>query len=104
MVLPNNDRPVLASYLNSHGKLRWIIAEYIRQFTVESEGDDDEGCTEYNDDDDTYYRAEGWYERIENWGEYASIVVHEGTIDYWQNLKKDIVPMSDGAPPDDHVD
>lgn len=40
---------------------------------------------DYNETDDDYYIPEGWYERIEHWDMYSSIIVH-GTITHWMEL------------------
>jgi hypothetical protein len=76
---------VLAYYTNSHGKGRRIRARYVKRFTQESE-DIDNFDAQYNEDDDTYYDAEGWYELIDNWGDYSSVAVVEGEITHWQPL------------------
>jgi hypothetical protein len=76
---------VLAYYTNSHGKGRRIRARYVNRFTQESE-DIDNFDAQYNEDDDTYYDAEGWYELIDNWGDYSSVAVVEGEITHWCEL------------------
>jgi hypothetical protein len=76
---------VLAYYTNSHGKGRRIRARYVKRFTQESE-DIDNFDAQYNEDDDTYYDAEGWYELIDNWGDYSSVAVVEGEVTHWQPL------------------
>jgi hypothetical protein len=76
---------VLAYYTNSHGKGRRIRARYVKRFTQESE-DIDNFDAQYNEDDDTYYDAEGWYELIDNWGDYSSVAVVEGEITHWREL------------------
>jgi len=30
-----------------------------------------------------YYLKEGWYELIDNWGDYSSVAIVEGKVDYW---------------------
>jgi hypothetical protein len=102
MVIPGDSRHVFASYLNSHGKRRWIVGQYVRQFEVESESDDTE--FEYNEENDTYYIKEGWYEAVDNWDYGAYIAVANGTVDKWMEIPREDRPRTDGAPPNDHVD
>jgi len=78
------DGECLAVYVTPKGKQHRIRAKYVRQFQVEAEGDDSE--TEYNDDDDTFYIKAGWLECIDNWGEYSSCYVVEGTVTHWMPL------------------
>lgn len=74
----------LAVYVTPSGKQRLIRAKYARQFQIEAQGDDCE--TEYNDADDTFYIKAGWLECIDNWGEYSSCYVTEGTVTHWMPL------------------
>ena len=77
----------VATYLNGSGKRRRIMAEYFRRYTVEANMDDSsEGVSEYCEEKDTYFYAEGWWERIDNWEDYSFIVVHEGEITHWMPL------------------
>ena len=80
----------LAIYITPNGKQRMIRAKYAHQFQIEAEGDDCE--TEYNDDDDTFYIKAGWLECVDNWGEYSSCYVTEGTVTHWMPL-----PAAPGA-------
>lgn len=75
----------LAVYVTPNGKRRLIRAKYARQLQIEAQGDDN--CeTEYNEDDDTFYLKAGWLECIDNWGEYSSCYVTEGTVTHWMPL------------------
>jgi hypothetical protein len=38
--------------------------------------------------DDTFYVPEGWYECIDNWDDFTSILINEGVIDYVMPLPK----------------
>lgn len=76
------EKECLAVYVTPNGKQRLIRAKYARQFQIEAEGDDCE--TEYNEDDDTFYIKAGWLECIDNWGEYSSCYVTEGTVTHWK--------------------
>ena len=74
----------LAVYETPSGKQRIIRAMYVAKFTVEAQGDD---CySEINDENDIEYLREGWYELIDNWGEYSSVNVCEGVVTHWQPL------------------
>jgi len=88
--LPDNGQPVLASYANSYGSRKVIRAYHVQKFGelwfLDPYEDDDEVLYEYNDADDRYYLREGWYELIDNWPDYASVAVCEGTIDYWMPI------------------
>lgn len=76
---------VLAYYTNSHGKGRRIRARYVKRFTQESE-DIDNFDAQYDEETDTYYDAEGWYELLDNWGDYSSVAVFEGEVTHWAPL------------------
>lgn len=92
--LPNCGQAVLAYYLNRQGMGRRIRAEYVTRWTVEAEFDDpDTECVEYSEQADAYYVTEGWYELIDNWGEYSSVSVTEGIITHWMPLPA--APISD---------
>ena len=83
--IPPNGRKVLATYLNSYKNRRIITAQYFRRFEVESSGENGE-FDEYRKEDDTYYVCEGWYECVDNWNEYSSFYVTEGTVTHWMEL------------------
>ena len=76
---PLDNAKVLATYRNSHGKRRTLMAIWVPKFSVETDGD----YCEYNEADDTHYTPEGWYECIENWPEHTAVAINEGEIDYW---------------------
>ena len=82
--LPEEDQIVIATYLNSYGKRRRVMAVYIRQYEEEA-GDDDELCVEYCHEKDEWYLKEGWYELIDNW-DYSSAAIVEGVVDYWMPM------------------
>ena len=74
----------IATYLNSHGNRRTIVAEYVRKFAVESHEEDE--CAEENPADGQLYKISGWYEQQDNCTDYSAIYVHEGDVDYWMPL------------------
>ena len=82
--LPLAGQTVLACYVNRANKLRRIRAHWIAAKTEESSGDNDFG--EYDEEADTYWTPEGWYEQIDNWGEYSAVAVCEGTVTHWMPL------------------
>jgi hypothetical protein len=82
--LPEPGKKVLAHYLNALGKPRTIIAEWVPAKTREDSPDGDLG--EYDDETDLFYWPEGWYEQIENWDDFAALLVSEGEITHWQPL------------------
>lgn len=84
--MPGKER-CLAAYVNAAGKHRIIRAMYVDQFQIDA-GEDaiDQGNCEYNEADDTFYLKAGWLECIDNWDDYSSIYVTEGTVTHWRRL------------------
>lgn len=78
--------PVLIHYTNASGKSRIIKAFKIEKFQEENNQDDYAEWCDYDEETDAYYSPAGWYECIDNWGEFSSIMVNEGEPDYWMNL------------------
>jgi hypothetical protein len=85
---------VLACYRNRLGSLRRIRAEWVAAKTQVADGSEELGCAEYDEATDTFYIAQGWYERIDNWGDYSSVAVTEGEVTHWMPLP----PVPDAAP------
>lgn len=88
--LPASGQTVIACYTNSAGNVRRIRAEWIADKSVEASSESDIGV--YDEATDTYYDPEGWYEKIDNWGDYSSVAVVEGDITHWMPL-----PAAPGA-------
>jgi hypothetical protein len=84
--MPGPSDTVLATYVNAAGRRRRIRAAWVPAKTQEASSEDAEACTEYDEATDTYYTVEGWYEAIDNWGDYSSVAVTEGAVDYWRPL------------------
>jgi hypothetical protein len=82
--LPESGVIVLACYTNRAGNVRRIRAQWVAAKTSEYMADGDFG--EYDEATDTYYDPEGWYECIDNWGDYSSVMVGEGEITHWMPL------------------
>ena len=92
--MPASGAPVLACYTNSAGKVRRIRAEWVAAKTIES--DTDSEISEYDEATDCYYDPQGWYEKIDNWGEYSSVAVVEGEITHWMALPAAPQPAAKG--------
>jgi hypothetical protein len=90
--MPASGVTVLACYTNRSGNVRRIRAEWVAAKTIESDGDSEIG--EYDEATDCCYDPEGWYEKIDNWGDYSSVVVNEGEVTHWMPL-----PAHPGASP-----
>jgi hypothetical protein len=67
--LPKSGVPVIAYFVNGCGNGRRIRAMYAAPKTLEGNGESD--FEEYDEESDTYYCPEGWYEKNEyedtNW-------------------------------------
>ena len=48
-------------------------------------GYSEDQAIEYNEETDEYYLLEGWYERINNWDDYSSVVISD-TVTHWMPL------------------
>lgn len=67
---------ILVYYKNSHGVGRVVKAQFLAKFSVECSYDE-YGFCEYNDNSDTYFYPAGWYEIIDNWGDFSSVKFDE---------------------------
>jgi hypothetical protein len=74
----------LAVYRTHRGMQRVIRAMHVKKYEIEASGD--ECDTDYNEGDDTEYIKPGWYECIDNCGEYSSVAVCEGFVTHWMPL------------------
>lgn len=59
--------------------------EYIAKHTETASGIDDDLSVEYDEETDEYYLAEGFYERINNWDEYSSVVISD-FVTHWMTM------------------
>jgi hypothetical protein len=82
--LPAVGQTVLACYRNAANKVRRIRAKWVSARTVEASPEDEWG--EYDEATDTYWTPQGWYEQIDNWGDYSSVAVCEGEVTHWMPL------------------
>jgi hypothetical protein len=64
-------------------------AVYIPEHSVKTEDMwsdyDDDGISIYDENEDTYYVKDGWYEVIENWDDYSNITIN-CEVTAWQPL------------------
>lgn len=79
-------KSVLIHYKNKLGNSRIIKARFVPRFTVETNSDSDEIAQEYEEANDRYTLQEGWYEVIDNWDDFSSVLVNEGNPDAWHPL------------------
>ena len=92
--LPKSGVKVLACYRNRLGNLRRIRAMWTAAKTEEADSDD--AHEEYDEATDTYYVPEGWYECIDNWGDYSSVAVTEGEVTHWMPLPQPPIEAAHG--------
>lgn len=71
---PKDGRKLLLFYTNSLGRARTVVACWVT----------DEEAAE--SDHDGFGLEAGWYERIDNWGEYSQVGIHEGEPSHWMPL------------------
>lgn len=84
--MPEPNKKVLATYTNVLGNPRRVIAEFVAKHTVESRAEDWGDWEEYDELTDTYFCPEGWYERVENWGDLSHLFIGDGEITHWMPL------------------
>ena len=82
--MPQSGVTVLAYYKNRNGFERRIRAKWTAAKTVEANAE--YGWGEYDEAADAYWTPEGWYECIDNWDEYSSVMVSEGEVTHWMPL------------------
>jgi Protein of unknown function (DUF551) len=82
--LPASGVTVLACYDNRSGRLRRIRASWVAAKSCESSPESEIG--EYDEETDCYYDPEGWYEKIDNWGDFTAVAVCEGEVTHWMPL------------------
>ena len=81
--LPKVDKPVLISAKNNYYKYV-CVGKWVEKYSVEDEGEEFD-FADYNEENDTYYYPEGWYECIYNWGDYSDVFISDEVI-AWQLL------------------
>lgn len=93
--MPTPGVTVLAYYRNEFGNGRRIRAQWVPAKTREGDGELDDLDLVYDEDADTCYWPEGWYECIDNWGDYSSVVVTEGEVTHWHPMPAIDAAMGD---------
>lgn len=79
---------VLVHYKNVLGKSRVIKARFTPRYTEEATDECEFGTQEYDEANDRYTLVEGWWECIDNWGDFSYVFVTEGVPDHWMPLPK----------------
>lgn len=69
---------VLVHYQNDCGKGRTVKAKYVPRFAVEQPESED--CEEYDEESDRYTLLPGWYEQIDNWGDFSQVFMHNAPV------------------------
>lgn len=82
---PKDGRKVILFYRNSHNRPRTVMARWLT----------DEQAAET--DADGVGLEGGWYECIDNWGDYTEVAIHEGEPDHWMPLPAPPVALAEGA-------
>lgn len=83
--MPEAGRKVLAAYRNCLGKYRRICAEYVAKHSRSADDLNDEMDMDYCEEADEYYWPDGWYECIENWGDFSHLRVSDH-VTHWMPL------------------
>ena len=79
-------KPVLVAYRNRSDKWRIVKAVRLEQFQEECSLDQEGDWFEYNEEKDAYFTPAGWYEQIDNWGDFSSVHIYEGSPSHWMPL------------------
>ena len=73
---PKTGRKVILFYMNRNNLPRTVMARWLT----------DEEAAET--DGDGVGLNGGWYECIDNWGDYTEVAIHEGDPSHWMHLPK----------------
>lgn len=73
--------------IHPQGSKYVCVAYYVPQKTTACETgiNWDDAAMYYDEKTDEYYVAEGWYERIRNWGEYSSVGIAD-FVTHWMPI------------------
>lgn len=82
--MPPSGKEVLVVYKTDYGHTIMVVGWHLERWAEESTLDDE--WNEYNPEVDEYFLKEGWYEQIENWGDWSSVAVVEGIVTHWMEL------------------
>ena len=84
--MPPKGCAVLIAYKNSHDNWRTVKAVWVGRWTEECDADS-EADYEYHEITDCFYTTEGWYEQIDNWGDFSAVKVYEENIvNHWHPM------------------
>ena len=83
--LPPNNQKVLACYRNQAGMARVVVARWVAARSREVREIDDFDM-DYDEQADTYYWPEGWYEWVDNDDDHGAILIYEGEVTHWGSL------------------
>lgn len=61
------------------------VGYYAEKFKHLAYGVDDDCVSEYNEKNDEFYIAEGWYEVIKNWDDYGFVAIND-YVTHWMPL------------------
>ena len=61
------------------------VGYYAEKFKHLAYGVDDDCVSEYNEENDEFYIAEGWYEVIKNWDDYGFVAIDD-FVTHWMPL------------------
>lgn len=61
------------------------VGYYAERFKHLAYGVDDDCVSEYNEKNDEFYIAEGWYEVIKNWDDYGFVAIND-YVTHWMPL------------------
>ncbi|MEA4869914.1 MAG: DUF551 domain-containing protein [Christensenella sp.] len=88
--LPENEKNVLLSCRTDRGRDYTCRGHYVEKYTKEI-GCADDLEADYDDETDRNYCPEGFYENIENWGDYSFVYIND-TVLAWQPLPEPYNP------------
>ena len=71
---PMTGRQVILFYRNRDNKARTVMARWLTDEAAEEIDEDNAGL------------EGGWYECIDNWGDYTDVAIHEGEPSHWMPL------------------
>jgi hypothetical protein len=90
---PKTGKKMLLSLVNIAGKRRTIVGFWVERFSVEDNGDDDQG----EEKDGTYYWQEGWYESMESHDDFSCLYANQKSITHFMPLPESPKPDSTGG-------
>ena len=82
---PNGKAVLLKCHPCAPMKARVLRGMWVSRYWLEAGADDEGEATEYNEADDEYYTRGGWYELIDNWGDYTHVMI-SSQVTHWMEL------------------